>query len=41
MMLVSMNERRRAVEMAGRIKYIELAGNDRFRELFVDCLAFP
>jgi uncharacterized 2Fe-2S/4Fe-4S cluster protein (DUF4445 family) len=41
MMLVSMNERRRAVEMARKIEYIELAGNDRFRELFVDCLAFP
>jgi len=41
MMLVSTDERRRALELAKRIEYIELAGNDRFRELFVDCLAFP
>jgi uncharacterized 2Fe-2S/4Fe-4S cluster protein (DUF4445 family) len=41
MMLVSMNERRRALELAKKIQYVELAGNERFRELFVDCLAFP
>jgi len=41
MMLVSTDERKRALELAKRIEYIELAGNDRFRELFVDCLAFP
>jgi uncharacterized 2Fe-2S/4Fe-4S cluster protein (DUF4445 family) len=41
MMLVSMNERRRARELAKKIQYVELAGNERFRELFVDCLAFP
>jgi uncharacterized 2Fe-2S/4Fe-4S cluster protein (DUF4445 family) len=41
MMLVSMNERRRALELARKIQYVELAGNERFRELFVDCLAFP
>lgn len=41
MMLLSMNERRRAVAMAGKIQYVELAGNERFRELFVDSLAFP
>jgi len=41
MMLVSMNERQRALELAKKIQYVELAGNDRFRELFVDCLAFP
>jgi len=41
MMLVSTEERKRALELAKRIEYIELAGNDRFRELFVDCLAFP
>ena len=41
MMLVSVDERKRALELTRRIEYIELAGNDRFRELFVDCLAFP
>jgi len=41
MMLVSTDERKRALELGKRIEYIELAGNDRFRELFVDCLAFP
>jgi uncharacterized 2Fe-2S/4Fe-4S cluster protein (DUF4445 family) len=41
MMLVSVDERKRALELSKRIEYIELAGNDRFRELFVDCLAFP
>jgi uncharacterized 2Fe-2S/4Fe-4S cluster protein (DUF4445 family) len=41
MMLRSMNERRRALELAKKIQYVELAGNERFRELFVDCLAFP
>jgi uncharacterized 2Fe-2S/4Fe-4S cluster protein (DUF4445 family) len=41
MMLVSVDERKRALELGKRIEYIELAGNDRFRELFVDCLAFP
>ena len=41
MMLVSTEERKRALGLAKRIEYIELAQNDRFRELFVDCLAFP
>ncbi|MBM4249920.1 MAG: DUF4445 domain-containing protein [Euryarchaeota archaeon] len=41
MMLLSADERKRALELTKRIEYIELAGNDRFRELFVDCLAFP
>ncbi len=41
MMLVSIEERKRALELTKRIEYIEIAGNDRFRELFVDCLAFP
>ena len=41
MMLVSVDERKRALELGKRIEYIELAGNGRFRELFVDCLAFP
>jgi uncharacterized 2Fe-2S/4Fe-4S cluster protein (DUF4445 family) len=41
MMLVSVDERKRALELSKRIEYVELAGNDRFRGLFVDCLAFP
>jgi uncharacterized 2Fe-2S/4Fe-4S cluster protein (DUF4445 family) len=41
MMLVSVDERKRALELSKRIEYIELAGSDRFRERFVDCLAFP
>ena len=41
MMLVSVDQRRRALELARKISYVELAGDGRFRELFVDCLAFP
>jgi uncharacterized 2Fe-2S/4Fe-4S cluster protein (DUF4445 family) len=41
MMLLSTVERKRALELAKKIQYVELAGNDRFRELFVDCLTFP
>lgn len=41
MMLVSVDERKRALELSKRIEYIELAGSDRFRELFVDSLGFP
>ena len=41
MMLASVDQRRRALELAKKIKYVELAGDGRFRELFVDCLAFP
>lgn len=41
MMLLSTDERKRAMAIAKRIRYIELAGDEGFRERFVDALAFP
>jgi len=41
MMLLSVDERRRAELLAKRIEYVELAGDQAFRDLFVDSLAFP
>ncbi|MEM2869011.1 MAG: ASKHA domain-containing protein [Thermoplasmata archaeon] len=41
MMLLSTVERRRAEEIARRIRYVEMAGSVEFREEFVDSLGFP
>jgi uncharacterized 2Fe-2S/4Fe-4S cluster protein (DUF4445 family) len=41
MALLSLTQRRRAVELAQRMGYVELSGHALFQDLFVDSMPFP